>query len=425
MLTKKYNIFCKTNLSQNNITVNDIIRSISNKLEELVLNFSEKIIEEIQENFLNEFLGNKWDNSEQKVVPWICPHCHERSSFTRRGSRKRKLKTSNGIIEFKLLQVTCKSCNKTFSPFSKLLGLKPKSRISTELEEKIVTLALNNSYDKTSKYINSLTNTTISHTSVRKIVLKASDSMNIDSDVNEFDTILIDGTKIKSGYKDRGSEIHLALAPFKKVTKYGRTYNVKKLVSIGIGSPNGQFKKYLSKYTCDNIIVDGDNSYSNFKKIFPQTNYRRCIWHIPRNLSHLLYLNGVPVKDRQSLVMGLSKILKNPDFYKSISEYMYFYRVFEKLGFNDVTSYLYKAMEGIYLSNSDWQNKEKHTSNSLIEREMREINRRMDVGCRWTDESALKLLKLVEIHKYASHNFDEYFKQNRRPIIDLLQVSIE
>ena len=56
---------------------------------------------------------------------------------------------------------------------------------------------------------------------------------------------------------------------------------------------------------------------------------------------------------------------------------------------------------------------------------MREINRRMDVGCRWTDESALKLLKLVEIHKYASHNFDEYFKQNRRPIIDLLQVSIE
>lgn len=61
---------------------------------------------------------------------------------------------------------------------------------------------------------------------------------------------------------------------------------------------------------------------------------------------------------------------------------MYFCRAFENLGLKDITNYLYKAMEGIYISNLDWENKEKHTSNSLIEREMREINRRMNVGCR-------------------------------------------
>jgi len=425
MLTKKHTIFCKINLSQNNITVNDVIRSVNHKFKDLTLNLSSEIIEEIQESLLNEFLGSKWNNIEGNFAPWVCPHCHERSSFNRRGSRKRKLKTSNGTIEFKLLQVTCKSCNKTFSPFSKLLGLNPRVRISTELEEKIVTLALNNSYNKTSEYIKRLTNTTISHTSVRKIILRVSDSINIDSDINKFDTILIDGTKIKSGVKERGSEIHLALAPIKKVIKYGRNYNVKKLVSIGIGSPNGQFKDFLSKYSCDNIIVDGDNSYSKLKKLFSQANYRRCIWHIPRNLSHLLYLNKVPVEDRQSLVSGLAKILKNPDFYKSISEYMYFYRAFDNLKLKDITNYLYKVMEGIYISNLDWVNKEKHTSNSLIEIEMREINRRMNVGCRWVDKYAIKLLKLIEVFKYASHNFDIYFKQNRRPIINLLQVSIQ
>ena len=139
----------------------------------------------------------------------------------------------------------------------------------------------------------------------------------------------------------------------------------------------------------------------------------------------MLYLNKVPVEDRQSLVSGLAKILKNPDFYKSISEYMYFYRAFDNLKLKDITNYLYKVMEGIYISNLDWVNKEKHTSNSLIEIEMREINRRMNVGCRWVDKYAIKLLKLIEVFKYASHNFDIYFKQNRRPIINLLQVSIQ
>ena len=104
---------------------------------------------------------------------------------------------------------------------------------------------------------------------------------------------------------------------------------------------------------------------------------------------------------------------------------MYFYRAFDNLKLKDITNYLYKVMEGIYISNLDWVNKEKHTSNSLIEIEMREINRRMNVGCRWVDKYAIKLLKLIEVFKYASHNFDIYFKQNRRPIINLLQVSIQ
>ena len=56
---------------------------------------------------------------------------------------------------------------------------------------------------------------------------------------------------------------------------------------------------------------------------------------------------------------------------------------------------------------------------------MREINIRMNVGCRWVDKYPIKLLKLIEVFKYASHNLDIYFKQNRRPIINLLQVSIQ
>ena len=56
-------------------------------------------------------------------------------------------------------------------------------------------------------------------------------------------------------------------------------------------------------------------------------------------------------------------------------------------------------MSGLFINEEDWINKNKHTSNSLIEREMREINRRTDVGCRWTDKGVYKIIKLLEIKK--------------------------
>ena len=55
---------------------------------------------------------------------------------------------------------------------------------------------------------------------------------------------------------------------------------------------------------------------------------------------------------------------------------------------------------------------------------MSEINRRTDIGCRWPDEGVYKIVKLLEIKRHSTHNFDQYFKQNRRPIINLLQVSL-
>ncbi len=51
-------------------------------------------------------------------------------------------------------------------------------------------------------------------------------------------------------------------------------------------------KSQLSRYSCDNVIVDGDPSYLNLvKDVFEDATHRRCKWHIPRQVSHLLYMN--------------------------------------------------------------------------------------------------------------------------------------
>lgn len=66
--------------------------------------------------------------------------------------------------------------------------------------------------------------------------------------------------------------------------------------------------------------------------------------------------------------------------YKALSKYFHFIQMFKKLGFYDVVSFLENAMSGVFHDEKDRNNRKKYTSNSLIEREMREINRRTDIG---------------------------------------------
>lgn len=302
MLNKNYEILCKLNLKQNNITINDVIKPVSYQLKNVATKIIGETINDIQNAILDKFLGTRWNEFDNKIVPWICPHCDEHSSFVRRRHRTRKLKTSEGIIEFNLYQVTCKSCQRTFSPFPQLLGLKVRARISTEFEEKIVELALNNSYSKTSEYINLFTNSTISHTATREIMSRVSDNITLEQESTEFDTILIDGTNVKSGVKERESEIHLAISPIKTTIKNGITYTEKKLVAFSIGDTDKGLKSQLSRHSCDNVIVDGDPSYLNLvKDVFEEATHRRYKCNIPRQVSHLLYMNKVPVREREPL----------------------------------------------------------------------------------------------------------------------------
>lgn len=232
---------------------------------------------------------------------------------------------------------------------------------------------------------------------------------------------MIDGIKVNSGLKERGSEIHLAISTVKTIVKNGRTYTEKRLVAFSIGYADKGLKYQLSRYSCDNIIVNGDPSYLNLvKNIFEYATHRRCKWHIPRQVSHLLYMNKVPVKEREPFILGLVNILNTNDYYKALSSYFNYIQMFEKLKFEDIVTFLKNAVPGLFITEGDWSNEDKYTSNSLIEREMREINRRIDVGCRWSDEGVFKIIKLLEIKRHTKDNYDQYFKQNRRPIIDLL-----
>ena len=85
MLNKNYKILCNINLTHENITVNDIIQQIQTSLKNTPSQSIGCILNDVQKSILDKYMGKKWNEFKNKLVPWICPHCLERSSFVRRG----------------------------------------------------------------------------------------------------------------------------------------------------------------------------------------------------------------------------------------------------------------------------------------------------------------------------------------------------
>ena len=76
--------------------------------------------------------------------------------------------------------------------------------------------------------------------------------------------------------------------------------------------------KQLKRTNCSNVISDGDVQYGKLLEgIYPTAKQKRCLWHLPHTLKHLLYLEKLPIEDRKVLASYLANILKEEDFMKA------------------------------------------------------------------------------------------------------------
>lgn len=418
MLEKEYKLLLNINLPHQGLTVNDVIRTVKNATSEIPKKLIPQVLSDIQDTILNKYLGARWNELILNPMPWLCPHCVEQYAFVRRGFRPRKLITSCGVIEFKLYQVTCKSCRKTFSPFPQLLGLPTKSRIAKEFEEKIVSLVLRNSYKATSNYIEEMLDVSISPTSIHTAVKNCATNTVIFNETSEVNEILMDSTKVKAGEKERGIDVHVALAPIEVIKENGRNSNKKVLVAFDVALSGKYFEQQLKKFNCSHFVTDGDLGYVEMgKRAFPNAHHQRCLWHLPYNLNHCLYMEGMPQKHRLPFIQKLREILFLSKS-KEIAEKDYTRLVIDLIKHHKVMSanYLTEAYEGVFTVYNPYKNHSCQRTTSLVEQEMREINRRTDVGSRWTVKGVKSIIKLHLIKKYSRISWDLYFKSNRRKL---------
>ena len=111
----------------------------------------EKVVEFQEEQFRTWF-GIPWHREKDASGVILCPRCAESPGFERRGRQERGFDTRYGKVESALLQVTCRRCSCTFSPFVGFFSEKGK-RYSRDLVENLVLSALTVSYHETSRRV--------------------------------------------------------------------------------------------------------------------------------------------------------------------------------------------------------------------------------------------------------------------------------
>jgi hypothetical protein len=413
MLEIEQSVKVHLKLSKNDLNVNSFINSCNEIGKNISRTFFVNFVKKAQETLLIKYLGEPWHESSGIITPWECPRCAARAGFTRRGNRTRILKTSIGIVTFPLLQVTCNDCCKTFSPFPKLFGLEKWQRISQELEQKFCRIVKDVSYGKTAKLVNEIFDLDISPRTVHSSVQKYGALAKIVEDLSHISHLQVDSTKINASNSERGIDVHLAISIGPAEQKNGRTFRKKTLVSVQVSETPAEVKQLLRKSQVDQLTVDGKSGLEKFildEKI--PTTIQRCLWHIPRTAAHMMYLDGYSIVFGREFVSPLKNLLFDESL--SVKTRLERYNAFKEecriAGCVKTANFLENAASDLYTYKQFADSDIHGRTNSVVERQMREINRRMENGTRWTPLGANNLLNLKLIDELNPDSFAYLWK---------------
>ena len=329
---------------------------------------------------LRQLQNNLYEQLKEQL---ICPDCAG-DIIIRKGWRKRHLKTSRGSFKLVVLQASCKSCGRTFRPLNDLIGLPFSRRFLDEFVEKGIRVAVDLSFAKASRIIKSLTRCQISAAAIRQKQHARAAGLKLDNNVCGK-TVLVDSTKVKSGKKMRGSPVHVAITAHKGPQRAGRPSIKKRLLHLHVGG-SGKLKKRLKRIGAQNLVHDGFENLAGCA-----TNVQRCSWHLVHQLKYYLRQDGVRYRLRPFYQNSLKTILWDPE--TGPEKLKTFIKELQNNGLKQSATHLSNAVHEAFT----WINDSGFTykTTSPLEREMRELNRRADVGVRWSDKGVESVLKLL------------------------------
>lgn len=364
-------------------------------------------LEQVQDQLLDQALGPKWNKEAQGEAPWSCPGCGAVEGFSRRGSYRRVLrKTSLGSVVFELRQVTCRECGHTFSPFPDVFDLAPYQASTTEFRAKVAEVACQTSYARTVRYVSDLAGVAVSATAVHRWVQDQGARVTFDVEDANGKPLIVDSTKVLAGDKERGALLNLGLSIQNRYWSNGRARLEVSPVAFGVGESWKETGGDLGRARPDRLVFDGDEVVRRWaEKTLPSTPKQRGLWHLVRQLYWPLWRDGLCKEESDPWLQRLGRLLYHPEqsLEKTKAELEGLIRELSQQGLNDVVAYLSRAAPyaftyrehptGIF-SDDPARQPRAIRSTSPVERQMREINRRTDVGVRWSISGVKNLVAL-------------------------------
>jgi len=391
--------------------INDLVGGLPELGRSLALQVGAQLLDEVQAQL---FASVQAEHLEIVCTGCGVVHYGGDGTLLRRGSRTRRLKTSSGVLTFELHQLTCRDCRRTWSPFADWLGLKPRQRVSEELERKLVEWVTELSYAKTCGIGAEWLGATLSPKTLHRFVQQRGSQVHF-TPAPQCKVALADGTKVPAGTGERGCEIRFSLQILGRDELHGRARVLKRIAGWSVGA--GAWSRAIpAGIATDAIVTDREQGLAELmKKAHPGVFHGTCEWHLGHTLEHMLLLDRVKNQERKQRVAELGRILWGPSL-KRASAYPAFCDALQHCRnahrmLRNVSAYVLA------------ERRPSERTTSVIEREMREINRRSDVGARWSIPGIDHLLRLRHSKRINPDDFDRVWTTVQKPAFQLVPLT--
>lgn len=388
--------------------INDLVAGLPALGRTITLGIGAQLLDQVQERL---FAAIRAGELETVCEGCGVVHCGEEATLLRRGSRSRKVKTSSGELVFALHQLTCRGCGRTWSPFPQWLGLRPRQRISEELERRLVECVTDLSYAKTSRLSLEWAGVTISPRTLHRRVQVRGSAVRF-TPARECAVALADGTKVPAGRGARGCEIRFCLQILGREREHGRLRVSKRIAGWSVGA--GSWRRAIpAAVATQAIVTDREVGLAELmQKEHPGVFHGMCEWHLGHSLDHFLLLDGVKNRERKQRVAELGRILWGPAAQRAA-------RLRRLRGALQPYRQAHTMLRNVSLYVLSHRRPAERTT-SVIEREMREINRRTDVGARWSVPGVDHLLRLRHARRINPDDFARVWSTVRMPAFQLV-----
>jgi hypothetical protein len=391
-------------------------------------------LEELQDRLIDQVCGPKWLPVRDLPAPFGCPGCGVMSDFARKGKRTRlrRFSTAAGVVEVRLANVGCRSCGRVFAPLLLMLDLSGRRRTDRLMIE-LAELASQMSFARAGAIARSFGlpgSGGRAHSAVADLapLLAEIGRPEVPGAPTGADVVILDGTGMRAGPRRLGVNCNIVLG----VTGRGGPSRRRQAETVLLGLTLAQPWSTMAAQLRDLrppavVVVDGEVAITALaESVWPDVPIQRCWWHLPRALRWALYADQASHPwanaKRAELVALLHRVARQRlSHAQALAAYDTFCASVTGEGHHAAGELLTGARDQVFTClRPDVRARLAHLGgpelgSGVLERVMRELNARTDIGgSRWSVDG-LRDLITVQLARMTNHPAWATLRQSLRP----------
>ncbi|MCF6746719.1 transposase [Blastococcus sp. KM273128] len=391
-------------------------------------------LEDLQDRLIDQVCGPKWLPVRDLPAPFGCPGCGVMSDFARKGkrTRPRRFDTAAGIVRVQLANVGCRACGRVFAPLLLMLDLSGKRRTDRLMVE-LAELASQMSFARAGAVAASFgmpASAGRAHSAVADLapMLDGIGQPQAPGTPTGADVVILDGTGMRAGPRRLGVNGNLALGLTGRSGPRRRRRATTVLLGLTLAQPWSAMAEQLRALRPPVVVVvDGEPAITTLaESVWPDVPIQRCWWHLPRALRWALYADKAPSPwanaKRAELVDLLHRVARERLTHaQALAAYDAFAATVRTEGHHAAGELLTGARDQVFTClRPDVRARLAHLGgpelgSGVLERVMRELNARTDIGgSRWSVDG-LRDLITVQLARMTNHPAWITLQQSLRP----------